>query len=136
MASPVATLDDLLSKPRRTRSLDLQVPGPEGEARNLRVVAEALSGDDFDDLVAKYPPTKEQREKGFGWNPDEFLPRLIAATLTEPRLNVEQAKELWSSPNWSVGELSSLVAFCQRVNQESLGVPFTETGSSETPDSP
>lgn len=135
--TPVATLDALLAKPRRIRDFHVEIPGPDGgEPVKMKLVGEALSGDAFDDLVAQHPPTKKQREDGFTWNTDTFLPALIAATLREPHLTYEQAKQLWDSEQWSSGELNSLANFCIRLSQEGLGVPFTVTASAETPDSP
>lgn len=79
----------------------------------------------FDILKAEHPPTKEDHAKAqedngdpkakARWHSETFLPALVAASLTEPAVTVEQAAE-WAR-DWNDGEWFGLVAAALDVNQ-------------------
>lgn len=128
-----ATLEDLLGKQRRSKPVELTLPQPDGSVRKVSLLFRALSGEDYDDLVAKHPPTDKQRKDGMrGFNPDTFPPALVAASLVQPQLTVDQVKGLWGSSDWSDGERASLFGHALEVNQAGLEIPFTGPDSDET----
>lgn len=92
----------------------------------LRLRALPREGDNsFDVLKAEHPPTKDDHEKvqddngdpkaKARWHAATFLPALVAATLVEPEVTLEQAAA-WSR-EWNDGEWFGLVAACLDVNQ-------------------
>lgn len=128
-----ATVDDLLGKPRRQKTVTLTLPQGDGPEREVALLFQALSAQEYDDLIAKHPPTKKQRDDGIrGFNPDTFPAALIAASLVKPKLTVEQVKALYQSADWSDGERASLFGGAFEVNQAGIDVPFTGTASDET----
>jgi len=51
---------------------------------------------------------------------------LIAASAVTPALTLDQATQIWTSNDWSRGELTELFLGCVEVNSSGLDVPFTE----------
>jgi len=117
-----ATLDQLLKKPPRTATVEVTVDG--GKATML---FRALGAKAYDDLLAEHPPTKKDKEDGGVWNGDTFPPALIAASSMDPKISVEEATEVWTSPDWSRGELYDMFSRLVRLNQEGLDIPFTQS---------
>jgi hypothetical protein len=76
----------------------------------IRFVLRALSRSEFQRLLDAHQPTPKQRKDNpaIQWNPDTFGPALVAACSVEPRLSLEQTREMWDSANWSPGELGRL----------------------------
>lgn len=127
VADPAAaqplTWDILKSKPRRTADVPIYV----GDQKYLAKV-QALGQKPYDDLLATFPPTKDQREKGASYDEDRFAPALIAACLVEPVLTVGQVTQLFEDEDWSRGELGELYRRCLEVNHSGTSVPFSVTG--------
>ena len=121
-ASKRATLDLLRSKRRRTKTISLNINGQDAE-----FVFQALSATELDKLQAKFPPTAEQKLKGMAWNADTFPPALVAACLAEPEVSTEDMVEIWSSGEWSTGELSSLFDTASSLCMEGMDIPFSGT---------
>lgn len=93
----------------------------------LRLRALPRKGDgSFAALKAEHPPTAEddarvQEASGNPkdraiWHTDTFAPALVAASLVEPRLTVEQAAEL--AEDWNEAEWSALYVAALNVNQQ------------------
>lgn len=121
-----ATIDDLLLKPSRTRKWVVGIPDEKGDVRQVELSLTALSAREYDELMGEHPPTKTQKEEdGAGYNPDTFAPALIAAVLSEPKLTVEQATEIWTGKTWNRGELRDLFMACVNLCSQGLDVPFT-----------
>lgn len=127
MARRVATLDDLLNKPARTKELAIKVPNADGDTLELTIKLKAIGSQDYDDLLAANPPTNEQKREGNTYNPDTFAPALIAACAIEPKMTNAEAKKLWTSSDWSRGEVTELFLACIEVCSKGLDVPFTVT---------
>lgn len=126
MARRTATVADLLNKPARTKDLVLKIQA-EGKVNEVVLKLKALGSQAYDDLLASNPPTAEQKKDGNTYNPDAFAPALIAACLVEPKLSEEEAATLWTSPEWSRGEVTELFLACIEVCSKGLDVPFTGT---------
>ena len=119
-----ATFEALLNKPRRVLNFTIYSVDEDGEEVALQIKYRALSSRGFDELVAEHPPTQKEKAAGANYNVDTFAPALIAAVSEVPKLNVEQASQLYTSSDWSGGEVSSLFINALRVCNAGLDVPF------------
>ena len=121
-----ADKSDVLAKLRakKPRRKDVQIM-VDGE--KLTLVFQAISLRELDALQSKHSPTVEQRSKGMIWNADTFPPALVAACSFEPKISEVEAKEMWTSDVWSMGELSYLYNTVEALCMEGMNVPFSET---------
>jgi hypothetical protein len=85
----------------------------------------------FNELVEQHPPTEQQqeemKEQGQGvlqWNPETLPPVLVAASSEDPVITLDEALDIWSSPDWNEGELVKLYLAALRANQEAPDIPF------------
>ena len=75
------------------------------------------------ELKMAHPPTDEQNAEierqvpgaKADWNPDTFIPALIALSSVDPVFTLEQAQEIANT--WTDGELTDLYAKCLECNQ-------------------
>lgn len=86
-------------------------------------VMRAVGRKRFDDLMAKHPPTSDQRKKAredgageISWNPDTFPPALIHLSIVTPKMTPEEVSELWASEDWSGAETIALFMGAMEVN--------------------
>jgi len=121
----VATFDDLVSKPRRIHTFHVIRQNPDQTTTKMKVVFQAMDPVDYDELREAHPPTEKQRRQGLQLNVDTFAPQLIAAVSHTPKLTVEQATQLYTSPNYATGEREGLFAHANFVCQAGVDVPFT-----------
>lgn len=112
----------LLAKPRNTGTVAFKV-GDE----TLKITFGALSSSEYDKLIAAHPPKADQRVEGLIFDVDTFAPALIAKCAMEPTLTLKQAQAIWSSPNFSRGDLQALLGKAMDVNQQGSNIPFFET---------
>lgn len=127
-ADKPVTFSDLLGKRRRTDKVVIPTINADGEPTEFVIRLQALGGTDYDELLAKHKPTNEQKDKGMIFNPDTFMPALIAACTTTPAMSYSEAAMLYNSEEWSGGEISSWFLACQRVNNGGVDIPFTVSG--------
>lgn len=130
-----ATFKDLQSKPKRTKDVVLKVPDEDGEIIEFVVTLKAIGSKAYDDLIAKHPPTTEQKKDSAQYNADTFGPALISACSFEPRMTPNEASEIWTSEDWSRGEVMELFVAAIEVCSKGLNVPFSEPASDTTPPS-
>lgn len=128
MARKIATLEDLLKKPARTKEIIINVPSGKSSTTDFVVTIKAIGSKAYDDLLAAHPPTNEQKKEGTSYNVETFAPALISACSVTPQLTEEQANQIWTSDEWSRGELTELFIGCVEVNSKGLDVPFNEVG--------
>jgi hypothetical protein len=121
---PVATFAALRAKPRRMMSFPVSTLDEDGNETALIVKYRAVPSKEYDDLQAAHPPTPEQKKQGHTYNVDTFAPALISACSFEPRMSYEQAREIYTSPDWSGGELGTLFIKALQVCNSGLDVPF------------
>jgi hypothetical protein len=119
-----ATFAALQAKPRRTMTFTVNTLDQDGAEVALSVKYRAISSKAYDALMEAHPPTAEQKKANQVYNVDTFAPALISAVSCEPTLSYEQAKEIYDSPDWSGGELSSLFIKAMQVCNSGLDVPF------------
>jgi hypothetical protein len=111
-------LDILRNKKRKTAELAISV---NGEPITLKF--QAISAVELDKLRAKHPPTKAQLANGQGINFETFQPALVSATLLDPAMTEDEAREMWTSDYWSAGELSQIFETASEVCLTGLDVP-------------
>lgn len=124
----VATFAALRAKPRRVMTFEVNTLDGGGKEVALLMKYRAIPSKDYDELVERHPPTAAQKQGGATYNIDTFAPAIIAAVSYEPTLSVEQATEIYNSPDWSGGELSSLFLRALQVCNSGLDVPFNVRG--------
>ena len=117
-ASKRLSLELLKKKTVPARTVEIMLGGETFEWK-----FRAISGGRLDALQMKYPPTKEQRSRGMAFNPDKFGPALVAACSVEPELTEEEALEIWSSDEWTTGELNELFNTCTDLCMGGFQVP-------------
>lgn len=113
----------LVSKKRRTKKVQLEIDG-----ETVELEFGAISAKEIDRLYSANQPTAEQRIKGMAFNPETFNPALIASCAIEPKITETEAIEIFTSENWSTGELSFLVEICSDLCLQGLTVPFSAKG--------
>ena len=90
----------------------------EMEAATVSFTLASVSRKTWADLLAKYPPTKEQRRAGHDHDPVLFPPAAVAACCHEPKITEVQARQL--AEVLSTGEFHKLW-------MTALGLNVTET---------
>jgi len=109
----------------------------EAIAKTVKFTFEDLGRKRFEDLWKTCPPTDEQREKGYEWNPDEFGPVIIAASCikagSSDGLTLEEATEIYNG--WSTAEAEMLVMTAVNANMGATSVPFSGIGTEDPPSS-
>ncbi len=112
-----ASADLFRSKRRAQQEFTLTMDHGEGP-EEYTVMLRAVSARDWDQLVTKNPPTKEQRSDQMSYNPDTFGPAMLARVVVDPVMNEAEWSDIWNSPEWSKGELQELfwsaVGICNR----------------------
>lgn len=121
-ASKRATFSKLKKKKRNEREVSIHVDGEE-----LTMLLRAVSSEEYDALLAKFPPTPEQKREGAAWNVDTFPPALFASVCVEPDLTIEEANELWASDAYSRGDLQTLWEAAIAVVMVGFDVPFNKS---------
>lgn len=119
-----SVLDQLKNKKRRRDTLRLELNG-----ESIEMVFEAISYKELDALQAKHPPTQDQRIAGAAFNRNTFPPALVSACSVDPKISEADARDIWSSEEWSSGELNTLFDTVSALCMKGLDVPFTETAS-------
>jgi hypothetical protein len=120
-----ATLDLLRSKKRQQQELTVMLPVEGGETQEVSFLFQSIGAQEWDRLVAKYPPTSEQRADGQAFNMHKFAPAILAATCTEPELTEAEWAEIWDSPDWNRGEVIQLYATAVELCSTGMNIPFT-----------
>jgi hypothetical protein len=121
---PKATLEQLKKKQRVTKTVFLVVNGDDGEPQEVGLTFRGIPAHEYDKLISKFPPRPKDKKQGYGYNPDEFGPALIAVTCIDPEMSEEDAKEIWQSDDWNRGERMMLLMAAIEVCTSGLNVPF------------
>lgn len=117
-ADKQSLIERLRNKKRRQKELTVKLNG-----EDVTLIFQALSATELDKLRAKHPPTKDQIAQGLGVNMNTFQPALVAASLVDPKMSEDEARELWSSDYWSAGELAQLFETASAVCLEGMDIP-------------
>jgi hypothetical protein len=78
----------------------------------------------FDALVDSCPPSDEQKKEKFQWDPDKFVPALIALASSDPAITTEDAQEIYD--DWGRGDVEALFNTALQACLEVASVPFTK----------
>ncbi len=109
----------------------------EAIAKTVKFTFEDLGRKRFEDLWKTCPPTDEQRELGYEWNPDDFGPVIIAASCiaagSSGGLTLDEATEIYNG--WSTAEAEMLVMTAVNANMGATSIPFSETATADSPSS-
>jgi hypothetical protein len=80
-------------------------------------------------LLDEYKPREgDEDDEEYGFNADEFPPRIIALSSYEPKITLETAREIWDGDDWSDAETTLLLGAAIIANKEIVDVPFTNDG--------
>lgn len=96
------------------------------EPIELTIRLQAIGSAAYDELVSAHPPTEKQRRDGAVYNVDTFAPALIATVSVEPKLSYEQARDIYTNPDWSAGEIGGLFIDALKLCNAGLDIPFNE----------
>ena len=124
---PKATLDHLKKKSRAKETFTIYLSNEDGVQEEMELTYQAIGAQEYDKLVAKHPPTSDQRVEGASFNIDTFGPALISKVCVEPEMTESDMKEIWSSPEWSRGDLMVLFRHAVELNNRGVDIPFTGT---------
>jgi hypothetical protein len=92
--------------------------------RSVKFVFRNIGRKRYEEILLDNQPTDAQKEKveamgqdpdNLEWDPDQFPPKLIAASMAEPDFTEEQILEIWNDPDWSPAELGALFSTAQQV---------------------
>jgi len=83
----------------------------------------------YDEMVGENPPTPEQKKDGAEFNADTFPPSLVSESSLEPVISLEEAVDIFSSPDWNNAELRKLFFAALEVNTETGDIPLSRDGS-------
>jgi hypothetical protein len=120
-ASKRATFDLLKSKKRAEREFEFTL-----NDEKVSLLFRAIGANEYDKLVSKAKPTVEQKADGANYDINVFGPALLAAVSIEPEMSAAQWKEIWTSPEWSRGEVVQLFYIASELCNRGLDIPFTE----------
>jgi len=101
----------------------------EVEEATVRFTVEAVPAVRWSEMVGEYPPTEEQIDDNWPYDPEKMGPVLLAESIVEidglpEDVSIEQATEIWEE--WSDAERSTLFLAAVAVNREVRNVPFTK----------
>lgn len=91
----------------------------------IEVVMRSIGRDAWEKLKRAYPPTDQQvaefKERGgqsrLEYNFETFPVPAIAASCVQPGMTVEQAQQLWDSPQWNEAECARLFEMAMSANE-------------------
>ena len=122
-----ATLASMKKKKRAESEFSIFVRDG-SETIELTLLYRAIGARRYDELVSQHPPKAADRLEGATFDLDTFAPALIAEVCVEPRMSVEDTIELWSSDDWSRGDLMVLFRNAVELNNRGIDVPFSARG--------
>ena len=95
---------------------------------------------DFEALVDACPPGDKERadaknngQPAPGWDPQTFVPGLLALASHDPELSLDDAKEIYD--NWGRGDVEALFNTALQACLEQASIPFTKRDTAAILDS-
>ena len=118
-----ATFEKLSAKTLTEKEITVTLGGEE-----YTMLFRAISAKRWDKLISQNPPNQEQKANGQTFNPDRFGPALLADVCVEPEMTAKQWGEIWTSPDWSRGEITDIYIAAMGICNKGLDIPFSENG--------
>lgn len=130
-----AHADGMMDQPADAQELDEQARQLEQRIRESGVefVFEAIGHRPWSDLMAKHPPSDEQKAKRFQYDPRTFEPAAIQASLVDPEMGDAEFAEFFDDLN--EGEFMELWSACLAANVSGGGNPEALTVTEQAPSS-
>ena len=127
----------LLEEARVSRDPDVRARVPELQERvaaaTMHVTLRALPADDYQALKDAHKPSDpEKLKKGYEWEEATFAPALLAASIVDPPLTADEAKDLWSDSGPgapSLAERATLFLTARDLNETVPDLGFTKPGT-------
>lgn len=119
--------DRLSNEPDEAPKIQEQINTLVEESKDTEVVFTFKSVGRFryDELVTAHQPTKEAKKEGAEFNADTFPPALVAESCVEPKMSLEDATEIFASPDWNGAELRRIFFGALEVNTETGDIPLS-----------
>jgi len=95
----------------------------------------------YDELAGEHPPDEDAKKEGAEFNADTFPPALVHESCFEitphgedpiPGMSLEEAVDMFESPDWNGAELRRLFFGALEVNTETGDIPLSRDGSEGT----
>ena len=86
----------------------------------------------YEELVEEHPPTKDAKKEGAEFNDKTFPPALVSEACVDPEMSIEDAVDIFSSPEWNGAELRRIFFAALEVNTETGDIPLSRDGSEST----
>lgn len=120
--------DSLAGSTGRARELaaECRAVEEEMEASTAVLVLRGMPAKEFSDLLAAHPPRKGKEDEE-AFNPDTFGAPLLAGTVAQPEMSVEQAEQLIGKI--TNGQWNELFNACWMINRGTVDVPFSQAAS-------
>lgn len=115
--------DKMLAKKAFVKKIPIMVNGEQ-----LEVTAKALDEKSLRELRAAHPPRKEDKDISLPYNVSTFPADLMAHSVIDPALTHEEWKEIFSSTEWSLGELRELYDAVFEITTSGFDIPFGGKG--------
>lgn len=116
--------DKFLKKKRRVDTKAITLNGEEVE-----LVIEALPTPELNELQVGHPKRKNNTDdNALGLNSKTFPPALFARSVREPKLSEDEWADIWTSPDWSAGELGHLLDLVFGTSTKGFDIPFGGSG--------
>lgn len=122
-----ATLDMLFKKKPKEATHEIEITDDGGVVQVVEMLLRSIGMEEYDKLLTAHPPTSAQKKDGNNYNQDTFAPALISRVVVDPQFSEDDARALWTSPDWNRGELFTLFRKCIEVCNS--GVDLFPTGS-------
>ena len=113
-----------LKKKRRVDERKIFMDGEE-----VTVQVQALTQQELDDLYSAHPKRRNKpSDESLGANSETFPPALFRMSINDPKLSEDEWHVIWTSPDWSPGELGHLLDIVMNTTSRGFDPPFGVRG--------
>lgn len=131
-------LDSKSNTPDKAPAIQYQLDALIEEAKKTEQVFKfrSIGRPRYEELLREHPPTaRQKKDLQAVFNTDTFPPALISAASFDPEISLEDAEEIFSSPDWNNAELLKLYFAAEQANTESADIPLSKGGYDKIVDS-
>ena len=121
-----ATFDVLKNKPRAEKEVVINIPGADGEENEVTMMFRAIGSTEYDRLLAKHPPTTEQKADNSTYNINTFGPGLLSKVCIDPEMTAKEWTLIWQSDDWNRGEVMGMFLIAVELCNKGLDIPLSE----------